>query len=392
MLGWRQLTMVAVLTGSLDEMRDLKRRRTMMLRGMTSRTLALCVLGVGVLSLAPANLLAQSEPSNPEVLQKQLAEARALIEQQRADLKTARAQLADKDAEMKRRQDFQEKLLERLFAEQEENKKLAEQLLKVKKALDTSLASEKASKDQTELLLAEKAAVARKLRAQGFKETDSIAAAVDNLFDKLSNLKAEAEARDKRLLQLTSSLAEKEADLKELKEVVKTIETEVKRRQNDYEKLRTTLFALQTEATNLINARNNAERSEAQARIERKNALDRASQLEAENRKLAEDLIRLKLQDSNTLSGKNPPATKVEGKVTQVEEGLVKLNVGSDQGLKEGHTLEVFRLSSTPGKSRYLGTLRIVKVSPNESVGQMTAKLAEKVQVGDEVAPTTDPR
>ena len=266
---------------------------------------------------------------------------------------------------------------------------------KMKKSLDTSAASESAYKTQNQALLNERADLARKLQAQGVKESEPLAAVLDNLSTQINNLKADIEARDKRLTEISKTLVETDAKLKKAEEVVKGTEAEVKRVQEDYEKLRKTLFAEQANSTKLIDAKNNAERSEAQAKIERNNALERASQLETENRKLAEDLIRINANKSqistvaSSLNGKNPPTTRVEGKVTRVEEGLIKLNVGSDRGLKEGHTLEVFRLSNTPGESRYLGTLRIMKVDPYEAVGQMMSKPLEQVRVGDEVAPTT---
>jgi hypothetical protein len=270
---------------------------------------------------------------------------------------------------------------------------------KLKKELDIRSASENAYKVQNQLLLNDKAEFARKLQQQGVKETDSFAAVVSNLYDQVNQYKADIEARDKRMTQISDSFREKDAEAKRLKEVVKATQEEVKRRQDDYEKLRTTLFDLQKDLAAKVAAKNNAERSEAQARIERKNALDRASQLETENRKLAEDLIRITANNKSqgataaiSPNGKNPPTTRVEGKVTKVEDSLIMLNVGSDRGLKEGHTLEVFRLSSTPGGSLYLGTLRIMKVDPYESVGQMMSKPANQVRVGDEVAPTTSYR
>jgi hypothetical protein len=81
----------------------------------------------------------------------------------------------------------------------------------------------------------------------------------------------------------------------------------------------------------------------------------------------------------------NPPRAQVEGTVTRVAEGgLVTVSVGSDAGLTKGHTLEVFRLGTTP---RYLGRLRIVEVAPKQAVGQQIAGAAkEAIKSGDRVA------
>jgi hypothetical protein len=79
----------------------------------------------------------------------------------------------------------------------------------------------------------------------------------------------------------------------------------------------------------------------------------------------------------------NFPPGKVEGRVTIVdEEGLVAVNVGADDGLEKGHTLEVFRLEPPI----YLGTIRIIETKPKEAVGKMVRKPNEPVKVGDVVA------
>ena len=82
-----------------------------------------------------------------------------------------------------------------------------------------------------------------------------------------------------------------------------------------------------------------------------------------------------------------PPPDSVEGLVRQVDPGgLVEITLGSDAGLLKGHTLEVFRLSSVPEQSKYLGTIRIIDVSATEAVGQPMGRLAGPIQVGDHVA------
>lgn len=72
--------------------------------------------------------------------------------------------------------------------------------------------------------------------------------------------------------------------------------------------------------------------------------------------------------DPNAL---NPPPVNVKGVIEKViakDPGLVEISIGSDQGLKMYHTLEVFRLN---GKSEYLGTIRIMDVGHHRSVGRL---------------------
>jgi len=262
------------------------------------------------------------------------------------------------------------------------------------KELDVARKSERAYKEQNQELIREKTDLAKRLEGQGVKSTDSYTAALDLLNGQVGSLRADVAARDDRLKKQEVDLTEARTTLAKNTELVKQTEVEVQRRQEDFEKVRKTLFAEQANASKLLQEKNEADQRKAAAEIERNNARERALQLEAENRRLAEDLIRSKTNttataNASTTTGKNPPTGNVEGHVTVVEGGLVKLDVGSDRGLREGHTLEVFRLSNTPGQSRYLGTLRVMKVTPYDAAAQMMTKPSEPIRVGDEVAPTT---
>ena len=62
---------------------------------------------------------------------------------------------------------------------------------------------------------------------------------------------------------------------------------------------------------------------------------------------------------------------------------VVSVSVGSDSGVLKGHTLEVFRLQPTP---KYLGTIRITDVRPNEAVGKPISKPLDPIKEGDHVA------
>src|SRR5262249_27248188 len=74
--------------------------------------------------------------------------------------------------------------------------------------------------------------------------------------------------------------------------------------------------------------------------------------------------------------------TPVEGKVTQVDGKLMTLSIGADAGLALGDTLEAFR---TDGKPAFLGTLKVVEVTPTASVAEAVGKLSAAVKVGDKV-------
>jgi DNA repair exonuclease SbcCD ATPase subunit len=88
--------------------------------------------------------------------------------------------------------------------------------------------------------------------------------------------------------------------------------------------------------------------------------------------------------------GKNPPAAAVEGTIKRVDaaSNLLVLSLGSDAGLAKGHTLEVYRLQPTP---KYLGTIRVVEVTPTEAVAQFVGRPAASPEAGDTVANKIQP-
>jgi hypothetical protein len=79
----------------------------------------------------------------------------------------------------------------------------------------------------------------------------------------------------------------------------------------------------------------------------------------------------------------NPAPNNTEGQVKTADpSGLVKIMVGSDAGLRGGHTLAVYRTKN--GKpAKYLGTIRIIEVNRTEGVGQPVGKLHGAIQPGD---------
>lgn len=85
----------------------------------------------------------------------------------------------------------------------------------------------------------------------------------------------------------------------------------------------------------------------------------------------------------------NPPTARVRGQIERVDpvSGAVALSVGSDQGLKEGHTLWAYRLRPEP---RYLGMIRIREVEAHRAVGQFVrtgpAGTRPQLREGDLVA------
>jgi hypothetical protein len=69
-------------------------------------------------------------------------------------------------------------------------------------------------------------------------------------------------------------------------------------------------------------------------------------------------------------------------KATDPKSGLVTISLGSDAGLRTGHTFEVYRLKPEP---RYLGSIRILDVRSTEAVAKPTSQPHTPIEVGDRV-------
>ena len=75
-----------------------------------------------------------------------------------------------------------------------------------------------------------------------------------------------------------------------------------------------------------------------------------------------------------------PP--RVDGIVTAVsDKDLIEISIGSDDGLRQGHTLEVFRSNS------YLGRVRVVRAEPDKAVVEILKEFRKgTIRKGDRVA------
>lgn len=107
--------------------------------------------------------------------------------------------------------------------------------------------------------------------------------------------------------------------------------------------------------------------------------------LDERNTQLAQQVARMKmvmdargLRETDLVSHIPPP---VEGLVLAVgEKDLIEISLGSDDGLKEGHTLDVYRGNT------YLGRVVIRRTAPDRAVGQIMRDLQRgQIRKGDHV-------
>jgi hypothetical protein len=71
------------------------------------------------------------------------------------------------------------------------------------------------------------------------------------------------------------------------------------------------------------------------------------------------------------------PAVEVEGKITKVLDNLVQVSLGTDNGIKENHTLDVYRLQPNP---TYLGRIQITDAYHHTAVGRFVPSSAVGVR------------
>ena len=76
----------------------------------------------------------------------------------------------------------------------------------------------------------------------------------------------------------------------------------------------------------------------------------------------------------------NPPSVKVDGKIEKIDDGLVLISVGTEDGVKKDQTLDVFRLQPEP---RYVGVIRVVDANFSKSVARVIYGDAARFTVGD---------
>ena len=168
--------------------------------------------------------------------------------------------------------------------------------------------------------------------------------------------------------------------------IVTSSNSDISRREEEVKRLEDTVKDNNERIKDLVDKNNQLRDRAVAAEIDSKSLKERNTNLVAKLEELSKELIKTKNGTGGvglTAGAKNPPPENVEGTVTQADNaGLLTLNVGSDDGLLKGHTLEVFRLNP----ARYLGTVRIIQVTPHQAVAQPVSRPLGPIQQGDKVA------
>lgn len=219
------------------------------------------------------------------------------------------------------------------------------------------------------------------------KLTDSSVAAKDAEVQKLQKDLNDLTDKHNNLLTTVSGL-QQQVNQKDI--TVKQLQNEALIRQKDVEQMRDSLAKALQQNSDLVKENGDLKRAATDAIVKADTLTDINKRLESRVRGLAQDLLRTKGQAEGanvqaSAGGKNPPAQAVEGIVLNYDPDykLIKLSIGSDSGLQRDHTLELFRLSKIAAQSKYLGMIKIIKVTEKEAVAQPVDRLSDTPQYGD---------
>jgi hypothetical protein len=195
--------------------------------------------------------------------------------------------------------------------------------------------------------------------------------------DKLSkDFASKLRAAEAKLAAAEQNQKRAQAEAKRLQDEVNTLGDALRKREAE-------LARLQTEVTK---SRNEALAQADLARL----ALMRAEKLLKQLQEKERQVVPGKdPQPARDPKASNPPPQYVKGKVLKVnptDARMVVISLGTDVGLKQGHTLEVYRLKPQP---TYLGRIQIVDAAKGQATGRLMAPArgkTPKIEVGDEVA------
>lgn len=188
------------------------------------------------------------------------------------------------------------------------------------------------------------------------------------LVDRNAGVLAELEQLRAERREATAAVNATQENNQRLAEEVSKLRTDIRTN----EKARDEAFATTLKATEALH----------QTTGELQNSIER-------NRQLTDQVSGMtRVMDANGIDPNTPPdavTPTVDGLVSQVRQAagaqLVEITIGSDDGLKQGNTVEVYR------GGRYLGRLEIVKTSPDRAVGRVERRYQQgQIQEGDRVA------
>ena len=186
-------------------------------------------------------------------------------------------------------------------------------------------------------------------------------AALGTLQSKLMLVANDVQDYAKRLTDATTQLTSQTQAAKDAELLLADITKEVNKLREDIRLTQQDRDEQFVKAVDLTDKKNQAESLKARLEEQHKQLQEQFAQLS-----LVADRLGF---DKNKLVSAIPPP--LDGVVTAVDEsqGLVEISLGSDDGLKKGHVLQVYR------GNQYLGQIILREVNSDKSVGDIDKKL-----------------
>jgi len=197
-----------------------------------------------------------------------------------------------------------------------------------------------------------------------------------------SKLETQLDVKSQELVEKEESLRKHREDLrlavagtKAAHETLETIRAEVGQLRKDIEEANVARDANFKEVVRLTDEMH-------QAVNELKRLKERNQQLVADLAKAREVLGMHDLKPEPELYSNTPPL--VEGVVLAARPDMVEISIGSDDGIRKGHKLELVRVSG--GSRSYVGRIEVVQVFPDKAVCTILRDYQKsQVQRGDRV-------
>jgi predicted nucleic acid-binding Zn-ribbon protein len=179
----------------------------------------------------------------------------------------------------------------------------------------------------------------------------------------VKKLTEERDGLDKKQQEAVAAMAAAQQNLEKLTKEVEVLRQEIRVTQADRDKQFQQVVKLTDELHEATNVK---------------------TRIEERERQLAQQLATAKLVLFNNGLDMNPSAVPppLRGKVLAVNQNdLLEVSLGSDDGLRPGNTLEVFR------GSNYLGRVQVLETSPDKAVGKILPDFKKGIiQKDDNVA------
>jgi len=189
--------------------------------------------------------------------------------------------------------------------------------------------------------------------------------------------------------QLVSQNVSLQSQLDQLLQLERTNTAAVAATQANNEKLTGEVGTLREEIRTNQAERDRAFTTTVQSTDELHQAQGELTSLRERNTQLAQEIgNKTRLLDDNGIDPNTDPGAvvpRVRGIVSSIQNTagsqLIEISIGSDDGLKRDHTVEIFR------GDRYLGRAEILKTEPDRAVGRILRQFQQgQIEEGDDVA------